>query len=117
MIPVGRSPAILAHENTGPVLLSLPVRLPSSETIEPAAPVIDKAQSGKLEAQANDALQTIPRRLCYQTDLKMLGRSRIKDGWWGGAVEVQLDEQVLLMKRYDGPVEESRHVRVWFRGD
>ncbi|KAI0758336.1 hypothetical protein BC629DRAFT_1552081 [Irpex lacteus] len=50
-------------------------------------------------------------RRCHQSDLKILGRSRIKGGWWGGTVEVEFDGCTRLLKRYDGPTDTSK--KIW----
>lgn len=55
------------------------------------------------------SVEDTPRR-CHQTDLKILGRSRIKEGWWAGAVDVEMNGQTLLMKRYEGSSQEALQV-------
>lgn len=40
-------------------------------------------------------------RRYHQSDIVLQGRSRIKEGWWAGGMEVQVHGQPALIKRYD----------------
>ncbi|KAI0686364.1 Spc98 family-domain-containing protein [Cytidiella melzeri] len=49
-------------------------------------------------------------RPCHHTELKILGRSRIKEGWWAGTVEAELDGHNWVLKRYNGALEDAREM-------
>ena len=40
---------------------------------------------------------------CYhQSDVRMIGRSKIKDGWWAGCLDADIAGHKVTIKRYDG---------------
>lgn len=41
-------------------------------------------------------------RRYHQSEVILRGRSRLQDGWWAGATEVQVQGQQALIKKYDG---------------
>ncbi|KAG2352208.1 hypothetical protein BDR07DRAFT_1616021 [Suillus spraguei] len=41
-------------------------------------------------------------RRYHQSEVILRGRSRLQDGWWAGATEVQVQGQRALIKKYDG---------------
>lgn len=41
-------------------------------------------------------------RRYHQSEVRLHGRSRLKDGWWAGGMEVQVGGQAALIKRYEG---------------
>ncbi|KAG1744363.1 hypothetical protein EDB19DRAFT_1694694 [Suillus lakei] len=41
-------------------------------------------------------------RRFHQSEVILRGRSRLQDGWWAGATEVQVQGQRALIKKYDG---------------
>ncbi|KIJ18169.1 hypothetical protein PAXINDRAFT_154070 [Paxillus involutus ATCC 200175] len=52
-------------------------------------------------------------RRYHQSEVMLRGRSRLKDGWWGGAMEVQVQGQPALIKKYDDPKDHA--YRQWLR--
>ncbi|KAF9219368.1 hypothetical protein BS17DRAFT_789562 [Gyrodon lividus] len=52
-------------------------------------------------------------RRYHQSEIMLRGRSRLKDGWWGGAMEVQVQSQLALIKKYDAP--KNQAYRQWLR--
>ncbi|KAF8836679.1 hypothetical protein BDN67DRAFT_973870 [Paxillus ammoniavirescens] len=52
-------------------------------------------------------------RRYHQSEVMLRGRSRLKDGWWGGAMEVQVQDQPALIKKYDDPKDHA--YRQWLR--
>ncbi|KAH0833953.1 hypothetical protein J3R83DRAFT_11170 [Lanmaoa asiatica] len=52
-------------------------------------------------------------RRYHQSKIALRGRSRIKEGWWAGGMEVQVQGQPALIKRYDDP--KAKASRQWLR--
>ncbi|KAI0944487.1 hypothetical protein AcW1_002181 [Taiwanofungus camphoratus] len=50
-------------------------------------------------------------RRYHQSELIIQGRSRIKEGWWAGAMDVQAGGQRSLAKRYEGSAATKRWLR------
>lgn len=49
-------------------------------------------------------------RRYHQSDIILRGRSSIKEGWWAGGMEVQVQGQSALIKRYDDPKAQATRV-------
>lgn len=49
-------------------------------------------------------------RRCHQTELRLITRSRVKDGWWAGTTEVEINGQIVMLKRYEGSLREATQV-------
>ncbi|KAF7793784.1 hypothetical protein EIP86_004905 [Pleurotus ostreatoroseus] len=41
----------------------------------------------------------------HRSQMKIIGRSNIKEGWWAGCVKVNLGTTTVFMKQYDGDVQ------------
>ncbi|KAH7921126.1 hypothetical protein BV22DRAFT_1132533 [Leucogyrophana mollusca] len=52
-------------------------------------------------------------RRYHQSDIMLRGRSRLKEGWWEGGMEVQVQGQNALIKRYEG--QKDHAYRQWLR--
>ncbi|KAG8215241.1 hypothetical protein J3R82DRAFT_8789 [Butyriboletus roseoflavus] len=52
-------------------------------------------------------------RRYHQSEIILRGRSCIKEGWWAGGMEVQVQGQSALIKRYDDP--KAQATRKWLR--
>lgn len=59
---------------------------------------------GYVEYPSNTVLCLFPLqfRQYHQSEVRLQGRSRLKDGWWAGAVEGQAGGQNALVKLYEG---------------
>lgn len=53
-------------------------------------------------------------RRYHQSDIILRGRSCLKEGWWAGGMEVQVQGQPALIKRYDDPKVKAPRVRFFF---
>ncbi|KAF9238341.1 hypothetical protein BU15DRAFT_62547 [Melanogaster broomeanus] len=53
-------------------------------------------------------------RRYHQSEVMLRGRSRLKDGWWAGAMEVQVHGQPVLIKKYDDD-RKGQAYRQWLR--
>jgi hypothetical protein len=53
-------------------------------------------------------------RRFHQSDIVLRGRSRLKEGWWLDALEVQIDGRQTLVKRYQGSRAEAAKVSFWY---
>ena len=53
-------------------------------------------------------------RRYHQSELILRGRSCLKEGWWAGSMEVQVQGQPALIKRYDDAKDEAARVSVYF---
>lgn len=49
-------------------------------------------------------------RRYHQSEIILRGRSCIKEGWWAGGMEVQVQGQPALIKKYDDPKAQSHRV-------
>ncbi|KAK7683099.1 hypothetical protein QCA50_013772 [Cerrena zonata] len=47
----------------------------------------------------------------HQSDIVLQGRSKIKDGWWGGSSEVSVYGRTVIVKRYVG----DHSKKLWYR--
>ncbi|KIK80862.1 hypothetical protein PAXRUDRAFT_764104 [Paxillus rubicundulus Ve08.2h10] len=52
-------------------------------------------------------------RRYHQSEVMLRGRSRLQDSWWRGAMEVQVQGQPVLIKKYDDPKDHA--YRQWVR--
>ncbi|KII83852.1 hypothetical protein PLICRDRAFT_444120 [Plicaturopsis crispa FD-325 SS-3] len=52
-------------------------------------------------------------RRYHSSEVRLRGRSRLKDDWWSGAVEGHVNGQKSLIKKYDGPREQA--AKEWLR--
>ncbi|KAG6374029.1 hypothetical protein JVT61DRAFT_4667 [Boletus reticuloceps] len=52
-------------------------------------------------------------RRYHQSEVILRGRSCLKEGWWAGGMEVQVQGQPALIKRYDDP--KTKASRQWLR--
>lgn len=49
----------------------------------------------------------------HQSEIILQGRSKIKDGWWAGTLEVPLEGRIVTIKRYEG--EREKALELWRR--
>ncbi|KAH8083805.1 hypothetical protein BXZ70DRAFT_1012117 [Cristinia sonorae] len=86
---------------------------PSSRSTSPSLNITEDADvddRGDLDelSETQDNQRNGHFRTFHQSDIIMKGRSRIREGWWAGTVEVEVEvgsNKLAALKRYEGPVD------------
>ncbi|KAF8891032.1 hypothetical protein BD779DRAFT_1784896 [Infundibulicybe gibba] len=64
-----------------------------------------------IDIAADDTLEDRGFRRYHQSEVRLMGRAPVRDGWWGGSSLAEADGRKVLAKRYEGP--QAQAARLW----